>query len=69
VQKWEYRRVRYAPVDCVDDEGNAFPFDYEKGVTHTTLLNQLGAQSWELVGFEGGTHGCYLFKRPLADDA
>lgn len=65
--KWEYLEVYIAQGLDKTIAVGGWHLDYlpyEK-ITVRGVLDDIGAQSWELVGFQGTT---YVFKRPVSKD-
>jgi hypothetical protein len=67
VQQWEYLDLMVLSADWADSQGRSgklteFPVEgRDEYWTVGPLLNQLGAEGWELVGFQGGR---LILKRP-----
>jgi hypothetical protein len=53
--RWEYHSTQIANIHC------------PSGVRAQDLVNQLGRDGWELIGFD--VHNQAWFKRPLPDAA
>ena len=65
--KWEYLEVSIAQGDNGDISLMGWALEYLRpdNITVGCVLDDIGAQSWELVGFQGTT---YAFKRPVSKD-
>ena len=70
MQKWEYLTVSAHEHDWVDSRGRSGKFKNLKSVgllsawkawDYVPLLNELGAEGWELID----SFGAFTFKRPI----
>jgi hypothetical protein len=65
--RWEYFVLRTLAGIWWDESGRQHRLDDKKGLTLTSLLNELGAQGWELAGVGGYSGELWAFKRSLND--
>jgi hypothetical protein len=65
--KWEYLDVSIAQGANGDISLMGWSLEYLRhdNITVNGVLDDIGAQAWELVGFQGTN---YVFKRPVLKD-